>query len=142
MKAKELRIGNFIYADGLHGGVIKTVEGIDVKGTLREENRVILFKDHPVGEFIQHCKGIPLTEEWLLKFGFKKVLDEYKNELWEYQYDNGSQIRLWNYNNEGYFFELHDSHPAIKYIHSLQNFIFALTGKELELKKEETTETK
>jgi len=130
MKATELRLGNFIYADGLHGGVIKTVEGIDVKGTLREENRVILFKDHPVGEFIQHCKGIPLTEEWLLKFGFSF------DKLNFYRLDKRLIVV------RGKRFIDFGSDVELKYVHQLQNFFFALTGTELSMTTEHCFETK
>ena len=77
-----------------------------------------------------HFKPIPLTEEWLLKFGFKKrknrhlfhwenkiVISEYKDEFENFFYPKtGYDIRFSN---------------EIKYVHQLQNLYFALTGAEL-----------
>lgn len=80
-----------------------------------------------------HFKPIPLTEEWLLKFGFKKrknrhlfhwenkiVISEYKDEFENFFYPKtGYDIRFSN---------------EIKYVHQLQNLYFALTGTHLKLK--------
>ena len=77
-----------------------------------------------------HFKPIPLTEEWLLIFGFKKrknrhlfhwenkiVISEYKDEFENFFYPKtGYDIRFSN---------------EIKYVHQLQNLYFALTGAEL-----------
>ena len=51
MEANELRIGNFIIANGLHEGKILEVEQIGSKGTLNEKLRVINFKIQHAGEF-------------------------------------------------------------------------------------------
>ena len=72
MKAEELRINNYIIANGLYEGKIMQVEQIGSKGTLTEDKRVILFKDHGVGEYIKDIEPIPITEEWVSKFGFTK----------------------------------------------------------------------
>jgi hypothetical protein len=82
-------------------------------------------------EHAGHIKPIPLTEEWLLKFGFS--LDE------------GITIRVSEFNwfslsnlNIGYFYSVNGGEyligKPIKYVHQLQNLYFALTGNELTLK--------
>jgi hypothetical protein len=65
--------------------------------------------------------GIPLTEEWLVTFGFEYI-EEYK--WWEIDWCNFTIDLGGEYEFEFAF------HP-IKYVHQLQNLYFALTGKEL-----------
>ena len=63
MKATELRVGNKLQKD--NGGVF-TVSRIDnTLDVLVEEERGLLSLDY-------NLFGVPLTEEWLLKFGFYK----------------------------------------------------------------------
>ena len=80
---------------------------------------------------VNYYKPIPLTEEWLLKFGFKTGViagQRYmKDELYEvedgYIYvidSNESKIGEWDY-----------TEVEIKYVHQLQNLYFALCGEEL-----------
>jgi hypothetical protein len=120
MKATELRIGNWV--DQPNEGVAK-VTSILNNLQIRTET----------GYVDKYCKSIPLTEEWLLKFGFK--INRQTKE------DNN----IWRCNwTEGYFeveqiigFFLWDNHcygTEIKYVHQLQNLYFALTGEELDIK--------
>jgi hypothetical protein len=67
---------------------------------------------------------IPLTEEWLLKFGF----EEWDKNAWQKGFDlsiHKIDSIFW-YNNNGI-------NVLIKYVHQLQNLCFALTGEELTL---------
>lgn len=66
LKASELRIGNFVYAPS---GVEKIVYGTSYK--------TILYTSHLESStyseaYDYECEPIPLTEEWLLRFGFVK----------------------------------------------------------------------
>lgn len=64
MKATELRIGNYFIYDGR--------ENI-VNGVLNKNGGWrIDFKNECKCKLIQNCQSIPLTEDWLLKFGFDK----------------------------------------------------------------------
>ena len=116
MKASELRIGNLIFT---HKEEIIVVKGIDTEG-------LILFKeDQNIFDF--KCKPIPLTEEWLLKFGFKKDLG---NDL--YLDSTSTSFFIWQNNRV----ELLDDKNNIcishcEYVHQLQNLFFALSGEEL-----------
>lgn len=102
MKATELRIGNwFIQYD--------EPEQFD-------------------GDFyhLSDIKFIPLTEEWLLKLGFKEVSDRIYVKNYHYGYEFG----ITNYfviKNGKHFIR----YKHIKYIHQLQNLYFALTNEEL-----------
>ena len=81
--------------------------------------------------FIESVSPIPLTEEWLLKLGFKK---QKASELY-IEYDNDRFIVVnclmgvhLGFDVEVYFEE---EYEHIKYVHQLQNLYYTLTGKEL-----------
>jgi len=133
MKAEELRIGNLIAEP--YDNITEVVNEI-VANTKSDGSGEIN------GEIEDYFNPIPLTEEWLLKFGFTK-------------YDNGCISAKFcigkNPITHDYLFELtwlkdytdvnFEPHPfykngyhQIKYIHQLQNLYFALTGQELEVK--------
>ena len=74
---------------------------------------------------------IPLTEEWLLKFGFGKSEEhEYgcnTHEIFGFYYD---------YHFNKFYLDTPNEQvciPFIKYVHQLQNLYFSLCGKELEI---------
>jgi hypothetical protein len=120
MKANELRIGNYIGDKN----DIAIVESIDKDGCM-----VQFINDEKQGFRISEpIKAIPLTEEWLLRFGFYKS-DNYGND--EYRLDGYSYFR-------GSFYisdcdECGES-VEINFVHELQNLYFALTKKELTMK--------
>jgi len=126
MKATELRIGNWCKI---------------AKSPFKEE-----VGEYPIEAITIHyfesgedliLEPIPLTEEWLLKFGFEKVKDDpsycddgeftinhkrftvFKKELITH-----NSIHGWFIN--GIQFDLN-----LKYVHQLQNLYFTLTGEEL-----------
>jgi len=116
MKAQELRLGNLILpAHDLDGKYI-TVASI-------EEDCINTYSPEA-----NHYSGIPLTEEWLLKFGFEKTLPHIKGSVLKDEYDK-SFVRVSN--RLGQF----DFHGATKldYVHQLQNLFFTLTGQELKI---------
>lgn len=112
MKASELRIGNLVYG-------YKTVWDVDSTDFCN------------IG-VIETYKPIPLTEEWLLKFGFE--LQPKKNDLNSWYYIEKGKFSM---NNARGFWShspiyLEDV-VEIKYVHQLQNLYYALTGEELEI---------
>lgn len=122
MKANEFRIGNLVLMDG------KEVGGIS---EIRSNHSKILYKGEVNGdisprlsliEFIR-LEPIPLTEEWLVRFGFRKI-----NTTWFKLGNFAVNISLdveWGGNWMG---------VRLKYVHQLQNLYFALTGEELTIK--------
>ena len=115
MKANELRIGNII-------GSIHT--DITWKVDLFLFNEI--FDDQT---YLDHLKPIPLTEEWLLKFGFEKKKGYY--DRYYYSID-GMDIRI-----DGDMFETEVGeclYKSIKYVHQLQNLFFAHNDQELTMK--------
>jgi hypothetical protein len=123
MKANELRIGNLL-RDKVTKTELKVIE-------LTEVNIITYVIDR--SKFpLQDGWGIepiPLTEEWLLKFGFEKLSNGWLRlhicNDWSYLYwDRLAGLEL-SVNKQG----IHFSH--IKHVHQLQNLYFALTGEEL-----------
>jgi len=90
------------------------------------------FKD--IDDGVIKISPIPLTEEWLEKFGAKKIYSDVRIEgeiYWELH-------NIVFTENEGEFSVMIGELPGVKNIvfnkvHELQN-IFSLTGKELEIK--------
>ena len=114
MKAKELRIGNY-YVD--IDDRLSEMSGYELWQMSVKENTDTLGET----EF----RALPLTEEWLVKFGFEKL------EGWDdlYYFKIG-YVQLYHYNVSG--FEYDDFN--IKHVHQLQNLYFALTNEELTIK--------
>ena len=116
MKANELRIGNYILFDN---------DVYDVRGFVNERVKI-----HKREVYIgQLFKPIPLTEEWLLKFGFSK----WKNKN---NFSKGSFI-VYTLSKKGFHFGKKSLRVELKYVHQLQNLYFALTGEELKIKNNE-----
>ena len=104
MEENELRIGNWVLSP--------------TQGEIQIENGWQIDEGEEV-------KPIPLTEEWLERFGF------------EYSDLNGDS-GLWKippfqiYGKYNQF--LYDYRLDVNYVHQLQNLYFALTGEELTIK--------
>lgn len=114
MNANELRMGNYVFDKY---GNIESVFEISKYGDLYRINELDPY----------YYTSIPLTDEWLLKFGFVKVLDYPCFRL------EGLQIEFNGFDSQ-WGSGLLDEKTVIKFVHQLQNLFFALKGKELTLK--------
>ena len=123
MEAKELRIGNWINVT--FSSIVKQ----QVVDCMCDSVNTKCHESLPF-DFIE---PIPLTEEWLLKFGFIKR-NEYEFDFWQ-----NSMWKLKEYKKKKYYILFHCSDEVdctlIKYVHQLQNLYFALTGEELQIKE-------
>lgn len=124
MKANELRIGNSVH---FSGEVIR-VELIDTCE--------VWFGERQEAD-LDECSGIPLTEEWLLKFGFEKNDNKSFSDAFLFIMVGGSKLHI-NPDN-GVVWIVRDGNifnnpQLIRFVHQLQNLYFALTGEELEIK--------
>jgi len=129
MKAKELRLGNYIIANG-------SIEKINyitpaTLGYGEKEFAPICTSDY------KYFEPIPLTEECLSGFGFGKTTTNY----FELKLDNGFFLGayiLWQNDSGEYEViftdESNNELIVVKYVHQLQNLYFALTNQELKLK--------
>lgn len=112
MQANELRIGNWL--NGPEGNA--QVTGI--------QNREVV-EIGEIGHVMEDVSPIPLTEEWLIKFGFE--WHEYGRC---YNFEGFSIIK----SKQGFVMLNTGNDIGLEYVHSLQNLYFALTGKELTIK--------
>lgn len=131
MRANELRLGNLVYDTEGKENII-TTEAL----TYIQKHEGTLCQSSP----------ITLTEEWLLKFGFKETEEgvgfhaPYFNKSVNADCLDVLFLRpffmggfIWGFNTaQDSYLEIGQP-KAIEYVHSLQNFWFALTGEELEI---------
>ena len=128
MEAKELRIGNYV-KDHL-GRVQKVSE------TRHNAYICYLSNGHKLKYKLNTTKPIPLTEEWLVKFGFidreRLYISGYYNVLFVFEDDMSIGIYD-NPNKEGQRY-LVPNYEITEHLHQLQNLYFALTNEELTIK--------
>ena len=140
MKVRELRIGNYISGIYINGDCSEydsyeeneelcKVVGIDSVG-FSEYNIWVDGLEKSGIENYDSFEPIPITEEWLLKFGFEFNVLTNRSELDDWRFDITKPA---NYDG----FLLCEGSTAItdriKYVHQLQNLYFAFTGEELVL---------
>lgn len=124
MKASELRIGNLIKGKSPEKKVYE--EPVELN-----EYYFLLFLNN-----MMDVEPIPLTEEWLLKLGFKQCGYEmlsWKHETLLPSFDLDG-INWADFDEPDYQFlnyKVADEILRIDYVHQLQNLYFALTGEEL-----------
>lgn len=122
IQAKDLRIGNWVYIDGMYQQVYDVMcdsVNTDFHNAMTYEN----------------VQGIPLNEEWLIKLGFEKPDP---NDLYggllipinhEYKLRLIKSFDIWTW-------EHNDKHIVLlPYIHTLQNLFYSLSGEELKVKE-------
>lgn len=113
MKANELRVGNWVSKHGEQyqcgAATILMLE--------REESDV---------------SPIPLTEEWLERFGFEK---DGPGWYWLNAKDRFTDLG-YSYNLTTHVFEFDNCDlPEVYFVHQLQNLFWALCGQELTIKE-------
>ena len=118
MNAQELRIGNYInWANRKSDARILNLADFNIVCESLNNNE-------------PYFKPIPLTEEWLLKFGFEKRGIRF----------NKNGLLLW-LDMGRFVFALFESDSKIERntllisVHQLQNLYFALTGEELTIQQ-------
>lgn len=136
INVSEYRIGNLI---DFYGN-IHEIEGISKR--LRPDCGYFELSEIEMSQKGIHIKPIPITEEWLLKFGFQKdknhglVYDHPSPLIPENEHkDLGTNYPSFFFNKRlNRWMDCH-TRVCVDYVHSLQNLYFALTGEELCLKK-------
>jgi hypothetical protein len=153
MLANELRVYNYIYKK-----IHKKDTPLEVVEILSINSSFDVLDVKNIGGYItEQCplkdfEPIPLTEEWLLKLGFK-VKDRKSNLNTDIFYIPTFEIDYCLFYADfrldyGLYVEYTDSpfpeddeklYPItfeIKYIHQLQNLLYSLTGEELTIKQD------
>lgn len=119
MKAHSLRFGNLVMLCFEHkpGWFISSVTDIYKDGTIDTDTTQLTGKQK------YYWEPIPLTEEWLLKFGLDKDFVPPLDDEWFFNIQDNSRDT----------YVLKKSGTKILYVHQLQNLWHALTGEELKL---------
>ena len=126
MKAQELRIGNYVKLFLNHEDYDVIQIKIDDLYYINQKNGIY--------------EPIPLTEEWLEKFGFSSK--DYKKGYIGIDHKAGGMITdfvlTYPYHigeHQKYFIWEHSKwkYNTLEYVHQLQNLFFTLTGEELGL---------
>jgi len=130
MKATELRLGNYI-----QGSIIVSNGEVIENNHILVDLNVLKMSIDEQQSAISRINPIPLTEDWILKFGLKRKDEEYFY-LKEYDHQILIDINTFDvvldFREEGYYVTIkHD----LKYVHKLQNFYFELNDRELELRQ-------
>ena len=138
MKSTELRVGNLIdghydYDDGEPLWIQCKVLALDSVGLTEHE---IWVEGDGFNETYYDFKGIPLTEEWLLKFHNKEEIEKsviFPNEITIYD----RFLFIWKENYKYWYVVTayrKEYLTKIEFVHEYQNFMFALCGENLTIK--------
>lgn len=121
MEANGLRIGNIVLLNN-------RINTIDISW-------FECCKDSMYGRDIRYdTSPIPLTEEWVIKLGFKEIIDKSGQYvlLNEDYYNIGLEIMFGFRTDNKMLVHLNNQDfNQLIYVHQLQNLYFALTGEEL-----------
>lgn len=142
MKSNELRIGNLVYGINRRSDVhLPNTLPLKVLQIELFNCEVLPFDKNPATEK-EYFKlsnadltGIPLTEDWLLRFGcLKQRISSTKKNYWNQKLDFSIDVEFTLLqDNPLFFYLIHNQlrRKPIQYVHQLQNLYFALTGSEL-----------
>lgn len=124
MKENELRIGNYIQtANNIIGKVLS------IGSEEQEFEQVYCECDESFEWFFKYNYfGIPLTDEWLLKFDAIKIGDEFIFDRFRIKYRHDYKF---------YYVLCKETNAYItkvEFVHEWQNVVFALNNQELILK--------
>jgi hypothetical protein len=142
MKAEDLRIGNYVNYEQTTHKLVSINKDYCSSIWIRDKNKIKLLTNHGY----KSIKPIPLTEQWLIDFGFKKsnhkwrddsisegIFLEYSDkgignyyiEITEYGFHFCEFVREYNPYYEAHHIKI------LKDVNQLQNLYFSLTEKEL-----------
>ena len=130
MKSNELRIGNLVDVTNrsnkvhLPTGIVLNVIAIGLFKAQCIDNSIPVTKANGndiMSIPLSDLTPIPLTNEWLLKFGFKPDCNSIQFNLGMFMYENKNNL-----------FYIGQESFAMEYVHQLQNLYFILTGTELQ----------
>ena len=162
-EARELRIGNYVDVPIVQQCPFR-IDSIEHLHPRDNFGKFGMYYDefpngHPLTWYLKDLKPIPLTEEWLIKFGFELFhYDFFDKDDLDFEEEDEEEsclvfriipkgykfyyiVDLWVERNDFQFGSMglddtvHDSKGVgicnYNYVHQLQNLYFALTGQEL-----------
>lgn len=121
----DLRINNYVYYNNEHNeiGIITKL----ITDIITDINYVGINNRIDIHYLNKHINPIPLTEEWLINFGFDNKFNKGKINIIP-------KGRLGYENGRTYFNSWVILEKQPDYVHELQNLHYALTKEELTLK--------
>jgi len=122
IQPNELRIGNLIFGISDRVEIVCGVLEKTVKTRLLKVSKILSSKYKDV-------TGIPITEDWLVKFNFEDV-DVFQGHIF-----TGDEHKNIYYVLDGGYLDFHGDKIFLKYIHELQNCIYEFTKYELKLQQ-------
>ena len=122
IKVNELRLNNYVKFE--NGDESHQVQGVYQSSNC--EDRTIQLYGNYISNRDDQLVGVPISDDWLLKFGFdcfpwgwvKKSSEDFGVRI---------NMRSYNYDVSG------NSSVRLDFVHQLQNLYFALTREELEV---------
>ena len=135
MEAKNLRIGNYVtwIDEDDPSNAVLTLVGIYLNDAIWVEWTWGDGSNDNTDCDLETIKGIPITEEWLNKFGFEKKKGSISYDKDKLSLYFGDTI-LSDKNGRTYWNSWAIMEKTPNYIHELQNLFFAINGSELESK--------
>ncbi len=141
MKANELRMGNLIQDIHTRGIFSQQYQEVYIVNGIGKDSIVVEPEPLPLRSLIDQTdknkslsifdvEFIPLTEEWLVRFGFELLENEGDIkyfQLGKYGVKMEEEQDFYFYKGEDVISTL----AEIYFVHQLQNLYFALTGEEL-----------
>jgi hypothetical protein len=128
IKSNELRVGNF-FTDKTKCNYLVEIETVSRYGTTKirvtEGDSGYVYDSD-----LTHLSPTPLTPEILEKCGFVKSLTTAVHGM----ITEDGKNRFTVFEDGRFKFHTEDLSVKIKYLHQLQNLVFALTGEELTFK--------
>ena len=155
-QANELRIGNILMDNGFEAISDSTdiMDSVVSITSIWDSGKLDYYIGRKVGEIyenesIKEFSPIPLTEDWLVRFGFRQSKGKYGANF-HIMEDNGYIVMFtvehWTdceddskWKNHWHVGGLLKGNK-LQYVHQLQNLYFALTGEELQLKESTSNE--
>jgi hypothetical protein len=138
MNSNELRLGNYINWIRIDGNPIEVVSIYNIMRSTVRCCTTTIEELNEIQLYYSEIKPIPLTEQWLIKFGFENR----DTRKWLYYKDCGTEYLVEYYKADNTFSfdmlvdgEFRTIIYDLEFVHILQNVWFALTGEELELKE-------
>jgi len=149
MKATELRIGNLVAYEATTHIVCGIKDDRIYSWWFKDGQAVIeqapkdasgVMEDNPYIDSVEHYQPIPLTEQWLINWGFER--GGYDLLFWELPLDKGCIEIMGDDDLGSYVWNWHETainqldekahhQIEIKHVHQLMNLYHALSGQEL-----------
>lgn len=128
---KDLRVGNLVLSD-TYTRIEHIVDNVFGNKFVQIELEAIDIAS--IGDSRKNVFGIPITEEWLEKFGFNRLTDDEHEVRFDcpnaipYSYFDLEYLCIWSYEGDIKLSK------KCEYVHDLQNCFYFLTGIGLILK--------